>query len=191
MEYENEQQRRLAILKAAAPYAGAASQHAIEIVLQAESLANLIHTNASSMKENTLETAQLHENTPDLSGMLKNIQGFLTPKESDTIQTILNFMNARQLFKNYREFAREREYAEDSSQDMVAASLPNESNPFQLIFQLINGLGALSRNFTEAPNTKGEKQQNSPVMDFLLSQLNPEQKNTFEQLQRIMYNKES
>lgn len=57
-----------------------------------------------------------------------------------------------------------------------------------MLFQLINGLGALGNGFSNSPQANSNNNQNNLLRDFLISQLNPEQKATFEQLQNIMYN---
>lgn len=50
---------------------------------------------------------------------------------------------------------------------------------------MINGLGSLGRGLNASSNNAS---QGNLLQDFLLSQLNPEQKMTFEQLRNIMYN---
>ena len=144
MEYQNNRQRHLAILEAAMPYVAPESRHAIQMLLQTESLIHLAQqgTDSSDYALEAAEDSQSSQN--NVKDMLLHIQEYLTPRESDLVQTILNFMNAGTLFQNYREFAR--------------------------------------RHGRETPS------QNNMMRDFLLSQLNPEQKATFEQLQNIMYN---
>jgi hypothetical protein len=150
MEYKNEHQRQMAILEAASPYVTPANRHAIELLLQADSLVQL----AQHRGGNDLEAAENKEQSapfqPNPQEMLLNIQRFLTPMEAEVVQTILNFMNAQKLFQNYSEFVR-------THSDSVMAA----------------GTDSSQQNMLQA---------------FLLSQLNPEQKATFEQLQNIMYN---
>lgn len=143
MEYENNHQRQMAILEAAMPYVAPESRHAIQMLLQTESLLQLARQGGDSGY--ALEAAENNRsNQPNVKEMLLHIQEYLTPRESDLVQTILNFMNAGSLFQNYREFAQ------------------------------LHG--------RETPT------QNNIMRDFLMSQLNPEQKATFEQMQNIMYN---
>lgn len=143
MEYENNHQRQMAILEAAMPYVAPESRHAIQMLLQTESLLQLARQGGDSGY--ALEAAENNRpSQPNVKEMLLHIQEYLTPRESDLVQTILNFMNAGSLFQNYREFAQ------------------------------MHG--------RETPA------QNNIMRDFLMSQLNPEQKATFEQMQNIMYN---
>lgn len=182
MEYKNEHQRQMAILEAAMPYVAPNGRYAIQLLLQADSFISL----ARHGNESDLEAAEAGSNTapfqPNPQEMLQNIQKFLTPKEADTVQTLLNFMNARKLFQNYTKFVKEKSGFAAEVPELSSSSL-SQSGPLQLLFQFINGLGSLERGL----NTGG-KEQNNLLKDFLLSQLNPEQKATFEQLQNIMYN---
>lgn len=148
MEYQNNQQRQMAILEAAMPYVTPDSRHAIQMLLQTNSLIHLARQGGNTSSDYALEAAE-HDgsqasNQGNVKEMLIHIQEYLTPRESDLVQTILNFMNAGKLFQNYRDFA----------------MVHNNEN----------------------------SAQNNIMRDFLLSQLNPEQKATFEQMQNIMYN---
>lgn len=184
MEYKNEHQRQMAILEAAMPYMAPNGRYAAKLLLQADSFVNL----ARHGEENDLEAAETDASSmpfqPNPQEMLQTIQRFLTPREADTVQTLLNFINARKLFQNYTKFVHEQnENTEGSAPDLSSAAFANLQNPLQVLFQLINGLGSLGRGL----NTNNPEQGNL-LKDFLLSQLNPEQKATFEQLQNIMYN---
>lgn len=184
MEYKNEHQRQMAILEAAMPYMAPNGRYAAKLLLQADSFVNL----ARHGEENDLEAAEAGAAAmpfqPNPQEMLQNIQRFLTPREADTVQTLLNFINARKLFQNYTRFVHEQtEGSEGGTPDLSSASFSNLQNPLQVLFQLINGLGSLGRGLNA-----GNSEQGNLLKDFLLSQLNPEQKATFEQLQNIMYN---
>ena len=133
----------MAILEAAMPYVAPESRHAIQMLLQTESLLQLARQGGNS--DYALEAAENNQSgQPNIKEMLLHIQEYLTPRESDLVQTILNFMNAGSLFQSYREFAQ--------------------------------------MHSRETPA------QNNIMRDFLMSQLNPEQKATFEQMQNFMYN---
>lgn len=187
MEYKNEHQRRMAILEASLPYVAPRSRHTFEILLQADTLIQL----ANRTGENDLEAAEDSGSStpfhPNPQEMLLNIQKFLTPRESDIVQTILNFMNAQKLFQNYSEFVHSQSETTEESADLAAASATNTTNPIQVLFQLINGLGSMGRGLSAASSGTDHTQKNM-LQEFLFSQLNPEQKATFEQLQNIMYN---
>ena len=145
MEYQNEHQRQMAILEAALPYVAPNSRHAIRMFLQADSLVSLARNDRNTGgEEYSLEAAEHSSASSEkqmnsIQEMLLQIQEHLTPRESEMVQMMLNFMNAGRLLRRYREF-----------------------------------------NRNETANTS--------LRDFLISQLNPEQKTSFEQLQNIMYN---
>ena len=145
MEYQNEHQRQKAILEAALPYVAPNSRHAIRMLLQVDSLVALARNDVpDGAGEYTLEAAEhsgagSERRVNNVQEMLLQIQEHLTPRESEMVQMVLNFMNTGRLLRRYREF-----------------------------------------NRNEAANTS--------LRDFLISQLNPEQKASFEQLQSIMYN---
>lgn len=157
MDYSNEHQRQMAILEASIPYLTPGNRHAVEMLLQADSLVHL----ASHMpsQEPALEAAETANTSSygNMQEMLLHIQQFLTPKESDIVQMVLNFMNANTLFQNYKEFAHTRQAEQQDRADLNTSSLSTPSNTM--------------------------------LMEFLVSRLSPEQKDNFEQLQNIMYNR--
>ncbi len=95
MEYKNEHQRRMAILEASLPYVSPGNRHAFELLLQADSLIQLANHAGDSDLEAAEDTGDAVPFRPNPQEMLLNIQKFLTPRESDIVQTILNFMNAQ------------------------------------------------------------------------------------------------
>lgn len=112
----SEHNRHMAMLKAAIPYVMPQSRHAIEMLLQADALVNTAR-GFSRNSEYSLEAAELHENAeeysmhgaaqsfqPDPENMLLHIQEYCSPRESDLIQTALNFIRASKLFRGYQEF---------------------------------------------------------------------------------------
>lgn len=185
MEYKNEHQRQIAILEAAMPYVAPDNRYALQLILQADNFINL----ARHGGENDLEAAEAGAAAapfhPNPQEMLQNIQKFLTPREADIVQTLLNFMNAHKLFQNYTDFIREKSDGNPDAPDLSAAFSQSQPGPLQILFQMINGLGSLGRGLNASSNNAS---QGNLLQDFLLSQLNPEQKMTFEQLRNIMYN---
>lgn len=196
MTYKDEHQRQMAILEAALPYVAPNSRYGIQLLLQADSFVQLARQEPELSAQNyNLEAAEAdsteHGMHPDPQGMLLRIQEFLTPRESDMVQTVLNFMNANRLLQNYNTFMRSHTASpEDNDMDseLHAASFSNNANPLQMLFQLINGLGAIGNGFSNSSQQNRTPNQNKMMTEFLMSQLNPEQKATFEQLQNIMYN---
>lgn len=183
MEYKNEHQRQMAILEAAMPYMAPDGRYAAKLLLQADSFTRL----ARYGENHDLEAAEADAaSTPYQTNpqeMLQNIQRFLTPREADVVQTILNLMNARTLFQNYSKFVQEQTGEALHTTDFSPFGLSGSQNPLRILFGLINGLGSFGSGLTS-----GNPEQNNMLKEFIFSQLNPEQKATFEQLQNIMYN---
>ena len=178
MPTQNERERHIAMLKAALPYVAPENRHAMEIILQANSLVSLaMQPQSADISINSIDGEESAGFMPDPEAMLMNIREYCTKRESETIQVLLNFIHADKLFKSYREFT-------SSHPDMLeAAEINNNATPLSILFQLINGLGSLSGNFNkDAPSGKNF------MMEFLMSQLSAEQKTTLQQLQGIMGN---
>ena len=186
MEYKNEHQRRMAILEASLPYVSPGNRHAFELLLQADSLIQLANHAGDSDLEAAEDTGDAVPFRPNPQEMLKKKKKFLTPRESDIVQTILNFMNAQKLFQNYSDFVHSQSGNTEENIGFSAASSSITTNPLQMLFQLINGLGSMGRGLSAASGS--DSSQQNMLREFLFSQLNPEQKATFEQLQNIMYN---
>lgn len=110
MPTTSEHNRHMAMLRAAIPYVMPQSRQALEMLLQADALVNTAR-GFSSESGYPLESAELHEDpetaghfNPDPENMLLHIQEYCSPRESDLIQTALNFIRAGKLFRGYQEF---------------------------------------------------------------------------------------
>lgn len=176
MQLQNEHERHIAMLRAALPYVSPENRHAMEMLLQANSLVSLAMQQPADISSCNLDDSENSQPfIPNPEAMLMNIREYCTQKESDTIQILLNFIHADKLFKNYRDFAH-------SHPDMLeSADIGTNTTPLNVLFQLVNGLGSLSNNFN-----KSTASGNNFMMEFLMSQLSPEQKSTFEQLRGMM-----
>lgn len=152
MEFSNEHQRRLAMLKAALPYVPPQNKKAMEIILQADNLISLATEISEGDDEMTLRAAQADASASPAvyEKLLLNIKDYCTPAESEVVRMLLNFLHADELFKNYRDFAKTHSVIKNED------SCENDS-----------------RNF---------------MMEFLMSQLSPQQRTTFEQVSKVMNN---
>lgn len=114
MPTTSEHKRHMAMLRAAIPYVMPQSRQALEMLLQADALLNTAR-GFSRESDYSLESAELHEGSdafrtsnepfnPDPENMLLHIQEYCSPRESDLIQTVLNFIRAGKLFRGYQEF---------------------------------------------------------------------------------------
>lgn len=159
----NERERRMSMLRAALPYTMGTQRHALEMLLQADSLVNI-----ARRRESDLEACDYDGNPEE---MLLHIQEYCTPRETDMVQMILNFMKANHLFQNYREFM--ASYSDHApADDLQAASLSRAvNNPLATVLQLFGGFGGSGNS--------------NHLMEFLLSQLSPDQKQFLEQLQGL------
>ena len=159
-----ERERRMAMLRAAQPYTSGQQRYALDLLLQANALINTARGGMAGDLE-ACETAVQPEE------MLLHMQEYCTPRESDLVQMILNFIKASHLFQNYREFMAAQSPS-DAPGDLQAAGLGTPSaNPLQMLLQLLGGFGG-----------KGTAGGNNHLMEFLITQLSPEQQQLFEQL---------
>ncbi|MBO5483986.1 MAG: hypothetical protein J5979_02095 [Lachnospiraceae bacterium] len=157
----NERERRMAILRAALPYTAGSQRHALELLLQADTLINT----AWHGPDNDLEACDMEARPEE---MLLHIQEYCTPRESDLVQMILNFIKANHLFQSYREFTASHSSGNGQSDLNAAGFSGNSSNPFNMLLQLFGGFGSMG--------TSGN------LMEFLITQLPAEQRQLFEQL---------
>ena len=99
--------------------------------------------------------------------MLMHMQELCTPRKADLVQMILNFIKAGHLFQNYRDFMAQQ--GPDENPDLHAAGFSSPSaNPLQMLLQLMGGFGGVGSS--------------NHLMEFLITQLSPEQQQLFEQL---------
>lgn len=105
-----------------------------------------------------LEACDLENETVDVEGLLVSVQNVCVGRERDMINTALNFFKTRSLYQSYQTFRRN-----SLQPELQAAS--------------VNGSGSGSRHSSNPNNT---------MMDFLMSQLSPEQKSTFDAMNMIM-----
>ena len=82
-----ERERRMAMLRAAQPYTSGQQRYALDLLLQANTLINTARGGMSGDLE-ACETAARPEE------MLLHMQEYCTPRESDLVQMILNFIKA-------------------------------------------------------------------------------------------------
>lgn len=118
----NERERRMAMLRAALPYTSGPRHHALEMLLQVDTL---YHIASHPPEESDLESCSMESHPEE---MLMQIQEYCTPREADFIQMLLNFRKARQLFQNYRDFTSSHSDAENTSNmmDFLFSQLPPE-----------------------------------------------------------------
>lgn len=156
--------RYLEMLRAAAPYAPRHARNSLDVVIQIQDIASKISGNqrplaAASMEngENAdLEACDMEGDAGDTEAMLMQISNFCTPREQDTIHMILNFVRAGKLFRNYQNFMQDRG---ESDADLEAS---------------------------EATGPFGGNRNN--IIEFLLTQLTPEQKSTFDMMKMMVDN---
>ncbi len=162
-----ERERRIAILRAALPYTAGRQRHALDMLLQADTFINTVRGGSA----HDLESC---ETEPQPEEMLLHMQEFCTPRESDLVQMALNFMKAGHLFRNYREFISKHSPTVPQDELQAASIGGTAGNPLQMIFQFLGGLGGI-----------GSAGGSPQMIEFLLTQLPPEQRQLFEQLRNF------
>lgn len=161
MDYKNQPSRPFAILEAASPYLTPQGQYAVALLLQANSFANLAKAAPSSPDAFSLEASEVGRQQTNPPAFPDNIRQMLI-----TIQ----------------------EYLTPQETDLTR-SLLNILNAGKLMNNYRDFVHTQSLSACENPDKNKETKDNPNMMrDFLLSQLSPEQKATFEQLRNIMYN---
>lgn len=161
----HERERRMSMLRAALPYTAGNQRHALEMLLQMNALINTVRRGP----ENDLEACDTDAKPEE---MLLQIQEYCTPRESDTVQMILNFMKASHLFQNYREFMASRPENHPTGDVQAAGYSRNtSSSPVNMLFQLLGGLSGSGNS--------------NHLMEFLITQLPPEQRQMLEQIQSL------
>lgn len=104
-----------------------------------------------------LEACDLENDTVDMEGLLLSVQNVCVGPERDMVNTALNFFKARNLYESYQVYRRN-----NLQPELQAASM--------------NGDGASQQNSSN----------NNMMLNFLMSQLSPEQKSTFDAMNMIM-----
>lgn len=107
MNQTSNQERHIAMLQAALPFIAPDKRKGLELYLQTNTL--LKTAMSRNEDEYTLSAAEAESAfVPDPENLLLHIQEFCTPKEADTLHTLLNVIRAHKLFHGYQEFQQER-----------------------------------------------------------------------------------
>lgn len=92
------QTRELQMLKAMLPFMGVKSQLPMAVLIQAMEFQNTMKVFQSS--ENALSACAINDETDRRSAMLQVLRKFCTPKERETIDTMLNIMCVMENYEN-------------------------------------------------------------------------------------------
>ena len=84
------QTRELQMLKSLLPFANAKSQMPIAILIQSMQFRNTIQV--FQKNTNVLSACSIHNETDKRNAMIQTLRKFCTPKEKETIDTLLNIM---------------------------------------------------------------------------------------------------
>lgn len=96
------------------------------------------------------------ENVGDIEGMMESLREYCTAKEKDTVDMVLNYIRVQRMYQTYKTYTSLNE------------KMNNESNK--------NNGNQKARNQNSSNN----------MMEFLMSQLTPEQQRTFAQMSSLM-----
>lgn len=157
----------LDLMRAALPYMKPQVQKSIEIISKADELMAAID---SPEPEEGLSAASLGNAAFDLEAMLSQIRSIGTPKEQEQIDTLLNFMKMQKLLQGYRTFLNAKQKSEHASGNFSSGGSSS-------------GASAKSQGDNHAPegsNLFGSS--NDTLMEFLMSQLSPDQKSSFDSM---------
>lgn len=151
----------LDLMRAALPYMKPQVQKSIEIISKADELMAAID---SPEPEEGLSAASLGNAAFDLEAMLSQIRSIGTPKEQEQIDTLLNFMKMQKLLQGYRTFLNAKQKSEHASGNFSGASAKSQGG----------------NHAPEGSNLFGSS--NDTLMEFLMSQLSPDQKSSFDSM---------
>ena len=84
------QTRELQMLKSLLPFANVRSQMPLAILIQSMQFRNTIHMFQNNA--NILSTCSVHNEPDKRNAMLQTLRKFCTPREKETIDTLLNIM---------------------------------------------------------------------------------------------------
>lgn len=159
MEYKNEHQRQMAMLEAALPYMPPNGRRAIQLYLQANSFLALANGQSDEV-DSSLEAAEFEQNSSGNSAT--HLQDMLVRLQEFLTPKEASMTNT---VLNILQAGKIMQGYHDF--------LHHQPDNKDMVDLTANGI-----NPEKKPGFK----------EFLLSQLNPEQKILFEQLQNIMYN---
>lgn len=144
------------LLDAALPYVNGNTRHSMELIRKA---GDFITCLSSSPQASELSACDIDTDNQsiDMEGLLENLHKVSNAQEKDFIHMILNFIKARNLYSSYQTFQQTHTNSEDT---LSAASL--------------NGHFA-----------KNNHNNMNMILEFLLSQLTPEQQKNFEMIQSL------
>lgn len=144
------------LLDAALPYVNGNAKHSMELIRKAGDLITCLSSSSQSSDLSACDLDTAHQ-TINMEGLLENLQKVGNPQEKDFIHMILNFIKARNLYTSYQTFQQTHPVSEDrlSAASCNGHSIPNNRNNINMI------------------------------LEFLLSQLTPEQQKNFEMIQTL------
>lgn len=103
-----------------------------------------------------LSACDVNKSPIDMEAMLLQMKQIGTKKEQETIDTLLNFMKMQKLLQSYNLFMKTQQNASSSQKQ------------------------------TETHETKENSNSQDTLMQFLISQLSPEQKTNFENINSVL-----
>lgn len=121
---QQEQRRRISMMQAALPHTSGVGRHYLEMLLQADQLAQTIQTSPDA----DLAACDIDPAAADPEQMLQSIRPFCTPAETEFLHTTWNFLKAGKLFSNYQSY---RHVHPTSSQNSLMDFLLMQLTPEQ------------------------------------------------------------
>ncbi len=152
----------LAICQTALPHVNIQTQTSMNVILKVNDLVNSIRDLSYTGQ---LSAMELNEEPPDVEELLTNLKPVCNRQEADFVDMMLNVLSARKLYQAYQDFNEQVQAAQVSEED-------NNHEEHNTSYNRSNG------PFGSNNNTN--------MMEFLMSQLAPEQRNMFEMMSMLM-----
>lgn len=189
----------LDILKVAMPHVHPRAQGGMNVLLKANDLMTTIEHGG---QDGEISAMELNEWTPEPEELLLSIKQVANPAENEIVDMMLNFFKVRKLYSAYQTYSDTVLEAQGISKGN-GGYRRNNMNPFASLFGMNqatnqrnhqnrnqNRNANAARNTSDSSNTMnaaGSKNGQMPnFFNFLMSQMSPEQKQTFDMLNMMM-----
>lgn len=155
------------IMEAAMPCLPASARHSCSILLKADDLVKNLRPPQGELHATSFEQDNFQF---DPEKLLEHILPVCNPAEQNMIHQLLNFMRAQKLYRNYQEYQKNTA-AFSQNTSAKAGSVPDEN---------------FESDVKEGTGNPSDSSSHPNMMDFLLSQLNPAQRETLNAFQSLI-----
>lgn len=165
----------LDILRAAVPYVNPNTQNSMNVILKATELVDTVR----DVQEPDLSACDLNQEPFDPEVLLMNLRPVCYQPELDIVDMILNFLKARKIYQAYQTFNTDTVQAAQMDQRQENYNYNTEESSQE-------DNESTQNQATNQTNAQANNNHDNGMMNFLLSQLSPEQRSTFDTFQMFL-----